>query len=149
MRVYEATVTARGAGAKLEKYVSQAFPLLPARVIRDAFAARDVKMDGRRAGREEPVPTGARVQLYTDFALPLPVVYEDERVLLLNKPAGITCDDDPWGGMTGDTYLERNDDGTITWHEGNGAERFVPAADGDLQLNPSGPSLKVLTTCVP
>ena len=100
MRVYEATVTARGAGAKLEKYVSQAFPLLPARVIRDAFAVRDVKMDGRRAGREEPVPTGVRVQLYTDFALPLPVVYEDERVLLLNKPAGITCDDDPWGGMT-------------------------------------------------
>ncbi|MBQ6735263.1 MAG: zinc ribbon domain-containing protein [Lachnospiraceae bacterium] len=37
----------------------------------------------------------------------------------------------PWGGMTGDTYLERNDDGTITWHEGNGAERFVPTADGD------------------
>lgn len=36
----------------------------------------------------------------------------------------------PWGGMTGDTYLERNEDGTITWHEGNGAERFVPAADG-------------------
>ena len=26
---------------------------------------------------------------------------------------------------------------------------LVPAADGDLQLNPSGPSLKVLTTCVP
>ena len=100
MRVYEARVTPRGAGLRLERYLAQALPLLPAHVLRDAFQRRDVKMDGKRAGRDDAVPQGAVIQVYTDFSLPLPVVYEDENILLINKPAGITCDQDDWGGMT-------------------------------------------------
>ncbi len=100
MRVYEAAAPDRAAGMKLEKYVSLAFSLLPAHVIRDAFADRDVKMDGVRAGKDAPVIPGARIQVYTGFDLRLPVVYEDENILLINKPAGVTCDADEWGGMS-------------------------------------------------
>ena len=99
MRVYEAVALERAKGLRLEKYVSLAMPLLPAHVIRDAFDARDVKMDGARAGKDAPVVPGAKVQVYTSFDADLPAVYEDDRILLINKPAGVTCDPDEWGGM--------------------------------------------------
>ena len=43
---------------------------------------------------------GARILLYTAFILQLPVVYEDDNILLINKPAGISAADDGRGGMT-------------------------------------------------
>ncbi len=100
MRIYEAVVPDRAEGMRLDKYVSLAFSLLPSSVTRDAFAHRDVKVDGKRSGKETPVLSGQRIQLYTGYAPDLPVVYEDDHILLLNKPAGISCDEDEWGGMT-------------------------------------------------
>ncbi len=100
MQVYEAKVPENAPRQKLEVYLCRAFPLLPPRVIRDALAKKDVKQNGLRAHREDFVLPGAKVQLYSSFAAELPVVYEDDRVLLVNKPAGISCDDDGRGGMT-------------------------------------------------
>ena len=101
MRVYEAIVPEQGyEGARLDAYLAQAMPLLPARILRDAFAARDVKMDGKRVSRDTPAHSGAKIQVYTAFLPALPVVYEDERILLINKPAGISCEEDGRGGMT-------------------------------------------------
>ena len=100
MQVYEALVPPRAEGMRLDKYAAQAFPLLPASVLRDAFARRDVKADGKRMNREAAVQAGQTIQLYTNYAIDLPVVYEDGHILLLNKPAGISCDDDAWGGTT-------------------------------------------------
>lgn len=100
MRIYEATVPPRAEGMRLEKYVTLAFSLLPAAVLRDAFNRRDVKADGKRTGREAAVFAEQKIQLYTNYVPDIPVVYEDEHILLLNKPAGISCDDDEWGGMT-------------------------------------------------
>ncbi len=106
MRVYSAQAPDQAGGMKLEKYVSLAMPLLPAHVIRDAFDARDVKMDKARAGRDALVVPGAAVQVFTGYDVSLPVVYEDDHVLLINKPVGITCDADEWGGMSVLTLLE-------------------------------------------
>lgn len=100
MRVYEAVVPESAPTQRLENYVRAAFPLLPASVIRKAFAARDVKMDGVCAGRDAMTEPGAQVRLYTAYTPELPVVYEDDRILLVNKPAGISVDDDGRGGMT-------------------------------------------------
>ena len=100
----------------LGAYLAQAMPLLPDHVLREAFSARDVKMNGVRSGRGAEVLPGAEILVYTDFAVSLPIVYEDDRVLLINKPAGISCCDDDWGGMTvltlmaeraGDRYAPR------------------------------------------
>ena len=100
MRIYEANGTEKSEGMRLGQYVAQAMPLLPVHVVRDAFDRRDVKIDGRRAGRDEIVHAGCSVRLYTNFEAALPVVFEDENILLVNKPAGVTCDQDEWGGMT-------------------------------------------------
>ena len=100
MNVYEAIAPQSAQGMKLEKYCALAFSPLPAHALRDAFSARDVKMDGLRAGRDTPVTAGARIRVFTEYAPTLPIVYEDDRVLLINKPAGISCDADEWGGLT-------------------------------------------------
>lgn len=99
MRLFEAVIP-EGAAGRLDSYLAQALPLLPAHVLRDAFTARDVKMDGFRVQRDTPVRPGARVLVYTPFSPQLPLVYEDENLLLINKPAGLSCDDDGRGGMT-------------------------------------------------
>lgn len=100
MKVYEATVPATARETRLDTYAAQAFPLLPPQVLRDAFAARDVKMNGVRVKRDAPVIPGARVQVYTAYSPELTKVYEDENILLINKPAGISVDEDGRGGMT-------------------------------------------------
>ena len=100
MALYEAAVPQRAAGMTLERYLRKALPLLPPHALRDAFSRRDVKMDGRRTGPDAQAIVGANVQVFTPFSAEIPVVYEDERVLLVNKPAGINCDADEWGGMT-------------------------------------------------
>ena len=107
MRMYDAVVPGKADGMTLGRYIAQAMPLLPAHAVRDAFSARDVKLDGKRAGKDALVFPGAKVQVYTNFALEIPVVYEDDRILLLNKPAGITCDEDEWGGMTVLSLMEK------------------------------------------
>ena len=100
MRIYQGFVPEQAEGMTLERYVSLAFSLLPSRVIRDAFGARDVKIDGKRAGADTLVTPGTMVQLYSRFEPGIPIVYEDENILLINKPSGINSDVDVWGGTT-------------------------------------------------
>ena len=100
MNVYDAIVPSCAEGMTFFRYIQQAMPLLPAHAVRDAFAARDVKCGGKRVGRDERVLPGEKVHLFTCFSAEIPVVYEDDAVILLNKPAGINCGEDIWGGMT-------------------------------------------------
>lgn len=106
MRVYRALVPPAAKGRRMEEYLAKAMPLLPQHVIRDVFKNRDVKMDGKRASRDTEALPGTRVEVYTAYEPRLPVVYEDERILLVNKPAGISCQEDLWGGMTVLSLLE-------------------------------------------
>lgn len=114
MRLYEAKAPEAFAGMRIENYLQQALPLLPHHVIRDAFRQRDVKMNGKRVDRDAPVSAGVEILLYTAFFPEIPAVYEDERILLLNKPAGVSCDEDWRGGMTVLTYAEQRAAGAYT-----------------------------------
>lgn len=100
MRVYEVTAPEAAQNLRLENYLIQALPVLPHHVIRDAIKKRDVKMNGKRVQREDEIIPGSVIQLYTAYSYQLPIVFEDDRILLVNKPAGISCDDDGRGGMT-------------------------------------------------
>lgn len=107
MNVYEAIVPENAPAQRLENYLSRAFPLLPPHVIRNALSKKDVKQNGARCTRDAMLQPGARVQLYTAHEVSIPIVYEDEHILLLHKPAGISCDDDSRGGMTVLTVAEK------------------------------------------
>lgn len=107
MNVYEAIIPENAPRQKLESYLAHAFPLLPGHVIRNALSKKDVKLDGVRSGKDAWAQPGSRVLLYTAFSVSLPIVYEDEHVLIVHKPAGISCDDDGRGGMTVLSLLEK------------------------------------------
>lgn len=100
MNKYQAIVPENIGKTTLDKYLVQAFPLLPPHVLRDAFAARDVKMNQERMPKDALVLPGATVSIFTPFTVELPIVYEDENILLINKPAGISTQEDGRGGMT-------------------------------------------------
>lgn len=100
MKIYVCCVPENLPAMKWEAYLAHALPLLPYTVIRDALKRRDVKADGSRVGRDDPVLRGARVKLYTDYEASVPIVYEDEKIILINKPAGLSSDLDRFGGMT-------------------------------------------------
>lgn len=84
----------------LQSYVSRAFPLLKGNALRDAFSKRDVKMNGVRVSRDETVQPGAQICIFTPYEMKIPVIYEDDAVLILNKPAGVSTDADKYNSMT-------------------------------------------------
>ncbi len=100
MPCYEARVPDNSPPMRLDAYLARALPALPAHVLRGAFARRDVKMDGVRTRPEALAAQGALVQVYTAYQPQLDVVYEDGHILLINKPAGISVEEDGRGGMT-------------------------------------------------
>lgn len=102
------TVPPEAAGQRVSDLLRITFPDLPESVIRRAFAARDVKLDGVRVSRDEPVRTGQSLRFWLPEscavgASPVPalsIVYEDENILLVNKRAGISVEKDARGGIT-------------------------------------------------
>ena len=95
----------QGEGERADRLIARYFPELPERSVRAAFLRRDVKLEGRRISRETRVHAGQALRLYlteeeSGAETPLRVVYEDEDVLVLNKPAGISVEPDSRGGVT-------------------------------------------------
>ena len=108
MPCFERRVPVNEEGSRVSEYLRRAFPDLPESVLRKTFDARDVKLDGRRVSRSETLRAGQVLKVYLpDSAVPhavpappLDVVYEDSRVLLVNKQAGLSVEPDGHGSAT-------------------------------------------------
>jgi 23S rRNA pseudouridine955/2504/2580 synthase len=84
---------------KLENFLKKQFPI---GYVRKLFRKNGVRLNGRRPKAEETITEGDRIQLYFPFKSPdtklaqnislpeLEIIYEDDSLLVLNKPAGIT-----------------------------------------------------------
>ena len=84
-------------GLRADAFLRLALPDLPESVLRKVFAARDVRLDGRRIGREDLLASGSELSVFLPenaSSESLSVVYEDEDVLLVNKRAGLCVEDD-------------------------------------------------------
>ncbi len=88
--------------AKAFGYVRRSLPLIADSALKEAFRARDVKMNGARISPEDRILPDAAMEVYTPFEASLRVVYEDEHVLLIDKPAGL-CTRDEYCPMTAET----------------------------------------------
>ena len=83
---------------KLEKFLTRQFPI---GYVRKVFRKSGVRINGRRAKADDLVKSGDRIQLYLPFepekkvsapihkATKLEVLFEDEALLVINKPAGL------------------------------------------------------------
>lgn len=93
----------------LARYLSRAWPDLPGYVIRGALKNKDVRVNGIRSGADATVKAGDALILYIDerfFRAPLDVLFEDGRLLALDKPAGLPVDVDE-SGIGADTLIAR------------------------------------------
>ena len=108
MPLKELTVPREYDGLNAAECVRCLLPDLPESLIRRVFSSRDVKLDGKRVSRSQPVLAGQALKVYvpdtscteTVSPSPLSVVYEDSDVLLVNKRAGISVEPDARGGVT-------------------------------------------------
>ncbi len=100
MNRYCVTVPMHVPAISAGSFALHAFPLLTDSAIRKSFQNRDVKMNGVRINRDTRVLPGSEFCLYTTCDAQLPIVFENEHILVINKPAGLSCDKDQYGSMT-------------------------------------------------
>lgn len=102
MKVKEFLVSDDAAGMRLSDYIRIILPDLRESEIRKLFSLRDIKLDSRPAPSAAVLRPGQLLRIYLPDrpAATLHIVYEDERVLLLNKPSGISVEPDGSGGIT-------------------------------------------------
>ena len=98
------------AGQSLEKYIKKAFPMMPLSFLYKLFRKKDVKINGHWQDKKYIVNEGETVTIYvTDSQLESfneqkeieasnelesLIVYEDENVLIVNKPRGLLVQPD-------------------------------------------------------
>ena len=90
---------------RLDRFLGKAIPLLPASLAQKYIRLKRIKVNGARAQRDQKLAAGDILQCYINdefFESPseenvyltittprLKIVYEDENILLLDKPAGM------------------------------------------------------------
>jgi 23S rRNA pseudouridine955/2504/2580 synthase len=102
MTLYEIRTPEAPLRLRVDKFIQKSLPALPQYALRDAFLRHDVKMDGRRVKPNEMINADAVIRVYTPVggADMLNVVYEDEHILIINKPEGVSVTQDSGPGVT-------------------------------------------------
>ncbi len=92
---------------RLDKYLTKAFPNLPVSLMYKCIRTKKIKVNRKRTEQNAILKEGDTIQLFVPeeflssepsrqvrHALTLDIVYEDDNILLLNKPAGVLCHSD-------------------------------------------------------
>ncbi|HPF56680.1 MAG TPA: RluA family pseudouridine synthase [Clostridiales bacterium] len=105
----EFTVNQNDTGQRLDKFITKAVPKLPASLLYKYIRIKRIKVNGKRADERQKLNLGDLIQLYVNDEFfeqndsPLDfmnttddvrVVYEDENILVADKPAGLLCHSD-------------------------------------------------------
>ena len=155
------TVGPNDAGQRLDRFLNKACPGLPSSLLQKALRRKNVKRNGRPAQPHERVCPGDEVAVFlpdevlkpakdkpahspgnrAPFSLadgPLDIVYEDEAILLVGKPAGLSVHEDETGSP--DTLINR----ALRYLHGKGdwdparENGFAPALCHRLDRNTAG-----------
>ena len=150
----EFTVGANDAGQRLDRFIGKAAPLIPSGRLQKAIRTKDVKVNGKRAQRDQRVCEGDVVRIWLPdefFEKPreedawrkipdpkLSIVYEDENLLLVEKKPGVLCHSaGEWDRRTLiaeiQAYLARKGE----WQPGR-ENAFAPALCNRIDRNTGG-----------
>ena len=149
------TITANknDSGQRLDKFLLKAFPLLPESLMYKAIRTKDIKVNKKRTEPSYILCEGDELYIYIhDKFLAVPdektaylsvssdidVVYEDENIILVNKPSGLVVHADDEGSV--DTliariqaYLYKNGE-----YDPKSEASFSPALCNRIDRNTSG-----------
>ncbi len=99
-------ITKNDAGQRLDRFITKAAPSLPFSMMYKAIRTKNIKVNRKRAQVDQRLQEGDLVEIYIKDELLTPpkkqydflsagkklqIVYEDEHILLLNKPEGLLC----------------------------------------------------------
>ena len=107
------------AGQRLDKFLQKSIPLLPKSLLYKSIRTKRIKRNGKRAALNDRLEPGDRIDLYLNdeffetrpsrvfLSVPdrIDIVYEDEQILLVNKPQGLVVHEDD--ANTADTLINR------------------------------------------
>lgn len=90
----ELIVTTKYNNSNISKFIFDSFPYLSSNTFYKALRQKDIKLNGNRINKDCTVYTGDKLLVYISDELLVPnfdlnIIYEDENILLLNKPANI------------------------------------------------------------
>ena len=115
------TISKNDSGQRLNKFLEKAVPLLPGGMMHKYIRIKRIKVNGKRTDFAYRLQQGDVLQLYINdefFGKPkkhseeesylhakpnIDVIYEDQHILLVNKPAGLVVHADDSG--TSDTLI--------------------------------------------
>ena len=97
------TIGPNDAGQRMDKFIAKAVPLLPKNLMYKYLRLKRIKRNGKRCEISTRLEEGDLVELYINDeffdAAPdetfrfagsmVPIIYEDENLLLVNKPEGL------------------------------------------------------------
>lgn len=103
------TATENDANMRLDRFISRLLPHLPPSLVQKFIRQKKVRVNGKHPAPEARLAAGDTVTLYLrpelfdtqtsalpDAKIPsyIDVIYEDENILIANKPAGLLSQDD-------------------------------------------------------
>ena len=154
MREFE--IGKNDAGQRLDRFISKALPLLPDALAQKYIRIKRIKVNGRGAKRDRRLLIGDVLQFYVNdefFERPtwenaylritepvLDIVYEDENILLVNKPQGLLCHPASGGDWRSDTLVSRIQAKAYQgreWRPGS-ENSFAPALCNRIDRNTGG-----------
>ena len=150
----EFTIGQNDAGQRLDRFLAKAVPLLPASLAQKYIRIKRIKCNGKRIDRDTRLQEGDVLQMYINdefFDKPrednayltvanpkLNIVYEDENILLVDKPVGMVVHEDESGDS--DTLINRIK--SYLYHKGEYRPEnelsFAPALCNRIDRNTCG-----------
>ena len=142
------------AGQRLDRFIAKAVPSLPASLAQKYIRIKRIKIDGKAAKRDQRLLPGQTVTMYINdefFSAPrsgeeyrdipdpnLDIVYEDENILLINKPAGVLShSDEAYDRASALSRIQAYLFQSGQWRP-RGENAFAPALCNRLDRNTSG-----------
>ena len=149
----EFTIKKNDAGQRLDKYLTKSFPLLPQSIMYKYIRSKRIKVNGKRGEINYKLQENDVISLYIndeffgskepkyDFlsaGKSLKIVYEDENIILVDKPVGLLVHEDDSENC--DTLINRilhylYDKGEYDPERENS---FTPALCNRIDMNTSG-----------
>ena len=151
MRILE--VNQNDAGQRLDKFLSKSLKSMPVSLMYKLIRTKKIKVNRKRAEPKQMLEMGDTVQCFiseeffetektTDalFAVNpnLDILYEDENIMLINKPVGVLCHEDTEGNSNTlifhiQAYLAQSGE-----YDANAEQSFAPALCNRIDRNTSG-----------
>ncbi len=99
------TANGNDAGQRLDRFLAKACPSLSQGVIQKLLRKKDIKVNGKRAQADYRLLEGDEISVYISDEPPqktelpqtdgsLKIIYEDENILLVDKPVGLVVHED-------------------------------------------------------